>query len=591
MRSRTPTGSHDEDLKRRLTLPAVWRVLALALPYRRILAVSGLLALVASAFQLAFPILGRFAIDHVIQTRRVSDIDFYSAILVGILVAAGFVTYLQFVISAYAGNRIVKELRQQLFAHLQRLPVAFFDRSRSGDLGSHLSNDVSQLQVTLTDDISRLAGNLFLLSGGMLVAIWLNWRLTVIAFGGLVLVMAFFVATGRALRRTNRASLDALADAMGTITEALSNIRLVKAFAREPYEDERAKEKLGRVFEISMKSSKLEALMMAAGVFGSFLMLVGCMWYGAREVVSGTFTVGDIAGFILVLLVILQPMSQIAALFTRLQRAIGASERLFSILDQPAEPVDSPDAVDFPSGHGAVRYESVQFGYVPETPVLTGLTLDIPAGQVTAIVGPSGAGKTTLSSLLYRFYEIETGQISIDNVPIGRIRRSALRENIGIVPQDPILFNGTIRENIRYGKLDASDAEIEAAAKDANVEEFVSGFSAGYETQIGERGITLSGGQRQRVAIARAVLKNPKILILDEATSALDNRSESLVREALDRLMKNRTTLVIAHRLSTIRQADQIAVVSEGRIMEIGTHSELLGRGGTYAELYDLVDA
>jgi subfamily B ATP-binding cassette protein MsbA len=378
---------------------------------------------------------------------------------------------------------------------------------------------------------------------------------------------------------------------MGAITEALANIRLVKAFAREPFEDERASGKLTEVFRISMRSSKLEGLMISMGIGSGFLILIGCLWFGSRGILTHAFTPGQVAGFVLGIFIILPPMGQLASLSTRLQRAVGASERLFAILDQAPEMPDAPDAQQFPLGDGKVRYQGIEFEYVPDTPVLTGLTLEIPAGKVTAIVGPSGAGKTTLSSLLYRFYEPQQGQITIDGVPITKIKRAALRENVGIVPQEPILFNGTIRENIRYGRLDATDGEIELAARDANVEEFVNGFSHGYETQIGERGITLSGGQRQRVAIARAVLKNPKILILDEATSALDNRSEALVKEALDRLMLNRTTLVIAHRLSTVRSADQIAVVSEGKIVESGTHEQLLGKGGVYSELYEFVDA
>jgi subfamily B ATP-binding cassette protein MsbA len=584
-------GSRDEDLKRRISISAVRRVLSLAAPYWKPLAFSGLLAMIAAGPQLAFPAFGKVAVDRVMQSKSIADVDRYAAIMAALFICAGLMTYFQIVTNAFAGLHIIRELRERLFAHLQRLPVAFFDTNRSGDLGSHLSNDVSQLQVTLTDDISRLPSNVVLMLGGLFIAVRLNWHLSIIVFLCLSMVMAFFVVTGRSLRKTNRAALDALANVMGTITEAIVNIRLVKAFARENFEDARVGRRLEDVYRISLQSSKLEGLMMSAGWFGMFLMVVGCMWYGGRGVISGQFSVGGVVGFVLVIFVILPPMSQLAALSTRLQRAVGASERLFTILDQPQEEPDEPDATAFPTGPGAVRYEHVQFSYVADTPVLTDLNISVPAGRVTALVGPSGSGKTTLSSLLYRFYEPQQGTISIDGVPIRSIRRADLREHIGIVPQDPILFNGTIRENIRYGRLDATDAEVEQAAKDANVDEFVAGFTERYETQIGERGITLSGGQRQRVAIARAVLKNPKILILDEATSALDNRSESLVREALDRLMLNRTTLVIAHRLSTIRRADQIAVVSEGRVVETGTHDELLDKAGTYAELYELVDA
>jgi subfamily B ATP-binding cassette protein MsbA len=293
----------------------------------------------------------------------------------------------------------------------------------------------------------------------------------------------------------------------------------------------------------------------------------------------------------MVLAFITTPMATLASLYTRLQRATGAADRLFSILDVPAETPDMPDAVGFPHGPGEVRFDNVEFSYASDVPVLRSLCLTAPAGRVTAIVGPSGAGKTTIAALVYRFYDPQAGTITIDGVPVDQIRRGELREHVGIVPQEPILFNGTLRENIRYGRLDATDAEVETAAKSANVAEFAEWFPDGYDTRVGERGVTLSGGQRQRVAIARAVLKNPKILILDEATSALDTVSEALVKEALDRLMAGRTTLVIAHRLSTVQNADQIAVVVDGRIRETGTHRELLSIGGKYAELYEPVGA
>jgi subfamily B ATP-binding cassette protein MsbA len=589
MHRRASARSNDDDLKKKIVLADVWRVLSLALPFKRTLICAALFGLLGSAFQLALPVVAKLAVDHVTHTSRVSDVDLYSAALVGFILLSAGANYAQFVLSARAGNAIIRQFRLRLFSHIQRLPVAYFDRVRSGDLASHLSNDVSQLQVTLATDLAGFAGTLFLLGGGLLMAVILNWRLTIIVTGILVLVMAFFVVTGRRLRKMNRASLDALAEAMGSMTEAIASIRLVKAFAREPYEDERSAIRLTTLLNLSNRSSAVEGLMMNVGIAGSFLMIIGCLWFGGRGVLSGSFSSGDVVGFLTALIVILAPMANFAALFTRLQRTVGAAERLFSILDQPAEEADLPGAMDFPDGPGAVEYRSVEFSYVEDQPVITGLNLSLEPGKVTAIVGPSGSGKTTLASLLYRFYQPQSGTIKVDGISIDRIRRESLRTHIGIVPQEPILFNGTILENIRYGRLDATDEEVRRAAEDANVDEFVSVFNHGYQTVIGERGITLSGGQRQRIAIARAVLKNPKLLILDEATSALDNRSESLVREALDRLMQKRTTMVIAHRLSTVRNADAIAVVSEGKVVELGNHSQLLEQGGKYAELYELV--
>jgi len=591
LRSPRSASNNDEDLKRKVSLDAVLRLARLALPHWRLLGVASILALCGTGVQLALPVLIRTSVNSVTESRNVGELDRDATLFLGLILLGAALGFIQSILAALAGNRVVMEFRLRVFAHLQRLPVAYFDKTRSGDLASLLSNDVAQLQQTLTDDLIVFAPQLITLVGGIAIAVWMNWRLTVVVVGLLACVMAFFVTTGRALRRINRNALDGLADVMGAMTESLVNIRLVKAFVREDHEDGRARQKLGEVFRHQMRGARWQAMMGTVGAAGFTTMLIGCMWYGGRGVLSGAFKLGDVVGFITMLAFITQPMAMLASLYTRLQRATGAAERLFGILDEPDEAPDAPNAVPFPDGPGEVKFTGIEFRYVPETPVLRGLTLTARAGKVTAIVGPSGAGKTTLASLVYRFYEPQAGTVSVDGVPITRIQRAALREHIGIVPQEPILFSGTLMENIRYGALGASDEEVIRAAKMANVDEFVQGFVDGYQTPIGERGITLSGGQRQRVAIARAVLKNPKILILDEATSALDTKSESLVKEALERLMDGRTTLVIAHRLSTVQNADQIAVIVDGATSEIGTHMELLTSGGKYAELYELVGA
>jgi len=581
----------DEDKLVKLSVTGINRLFRLAAPYKVKLIFAGFLTLLGSAITLSLPLITQRGIDIVTKTHSLASLDSMVAKIVGLVLLSAVFGYSQYMIAAYAGNRIVMDLRVRLFSHLQRLPVVYFDRTRSGDLTSHLSNDVGMLQTTLTDDIVKLGGNLVVLVGMMAVALYVDWVLTVVVMSLLTVTMAGFVVSGLALRKLTRKGLDALADVMGMMSEAIANIRLVKSFAREGFEDRRAKEKLVTVFGISMRSAVWEGMMGTVAAAGMTLVILGVFWYGGRSVLDGRITVGKLIAFVMTIMFISGPMASLASLWTRLQRAVGAADRLFAILDENAEAPDVPGAAPFPHGPGEVSFQSIEFSYVVDTPVLKNLSLELLPGKVTAVVGPSGSGKTTLSSLLYRFYEAQSGMISIDGVPIRSIQRISLREHIGIVPQDTILFNGTIRENIRYGRLDATDAEVEEAAKSANIEEFVVGYKDGYETMIGERGITLSGGQRQRVAIARVMLKDPRILVLDEATSALDTKSEALVREALDRLMQGRTTLVIAHRLSTVQNAEQIAVLAEGKIIEIGTHAELLERGGTYAELYELVGA
>lgn len=580
-----PAPPEDDKLPKP-TWSSIKRLVALAAGYWPHLLLGGLLTILSTATSLSLPWIIKSGFDETIASKSVANLDRYAFIVVAVILAASTIGYVQFLLIAYVGNQVIREVRSKLFDKLLRLPVAFFDKTRSGDLASNLSNDVSLMQQTLASDIVGLAGNLLTFVGGTVSAIWINPKLTGVVVGVLAVVMAGFVFFGRRLRKLTREGLDALADTMGAMTEAIGNVRLVKAFAREPHESNRAKEKLTKVFQLNMKTSVGEASMGTVAFTGIFLLFLGVVWYGGRSVLAGTMTVGDIGGFFVTVMLISGPMGSLASLYTRLQRAVGASDRVFAILDEVPEIADAPNAQTFPAGAGEVVFDNISFRYVPESPVLTDFTLTLPAGRVTALVGESGSGKTTAAGLLYRFYEPQAGDIRIDGVPVTRIKRHELREHIGLVPQDTILFNGTIQENIRYGNLAATDEEVERAAKAANVHEFVQGFHLGYQTVIGERGMTLSGGQRQRVAIARAILKNPKILVLDEATSALDSKSEALVREALEHLMAGRTTLVIAHRLTTVQNADQIAVLTSGQVAETGTHKELLGRGGRYAALH-----
>ncbi len=577
------------DTKGRISLPTLRRLFSLVLPHKRLLLAAGVLILIDTGITLMFPLLARAATNAVSIAHSVTVLNHYAILMVLLLVTSGLLMYVQFLLVATAGNRVVWRLRKDVYAHMLRLPVAYFDTRRSGDLTTYLANDVTQVQQTLTDDVVRLAGNIVTLVGGIGLAIALDWRLTAISVGLIIALISFFVFFGGRLRKLTRAGNDALAAAMGGMTEALSNVRLVKSFTREEYQIQQADTSLGNVFNLLMRAARIEGSFEAVGSAGSTLVLLVVVWYGGSEVLAGQITSGSLLAFLVTVAIISAPMSSLAMQFTRLQRSLGASERIFAILDESAETSDGTAATPFPQGPGAIEFSNVSFSYQPDVPVLRSFTISLLPGKVTALVGPSGSGKTTVASLLYRFYEPQAGAITVDNVDIRTIGREELRTHIGIVPQEPVLFSATLRDNIRFGRLEASPEEIEAAAAAANVHEFARQLPDGYDTLIGERGITLSGGQRQRVAIARAVLKDPSILVLDEATSALDTRSEALVREALERLMSGRTTLVIAHRLSTIKNADCIAVLADGELVESGTHEELLARGGHYATLHDII--
>ncbi|MBC8064760.1 MAG: ATP-binding cassette domain-containing protein, partial [Chlorobia bacterium] len=404
------------------TWSSVKRLLALAIPYSKFLALGGLLTLVSTAFSLSLPWIIKQGFDETITSKSIANLDRYAIVVTIVILVASAISFGQFVLIAYVGNRVIKEVREQLFSKLLHLPVSFFDKTRSGDLASNLSNDVSLMQQTLSSDLVGIVGSLTLFIGGTVSAIWINPKLTGVVVGVLALVMAGFVFYGKRMRKLTRQALDALSDTIGAMTEALGNIRLVKAFAREGHETNRAKEKLDKVFKLNMKTSLGEASMGTIAFTGFFLLLIGVGWYGGRSVLAGTMTIGEIFGFFVTIILISGPMGDLASLYTRLQRAVGASDRVFGLIDEEPEPEDQPRASTFPDGKGAVEFKGISFRYVEETPVLTDFELELPAGKVTALVGASRGGKTTVANLLYRFYEPQAGSILIDAVQINHIK-------------------------------------------------------------------------------------------------------------------------------------------------------------------------
>ena len=526
------------------------------------------------------------------EEAMLEDIDRIALFLLIVFVLQAVFSFFRIYLFVNVTEHVLADLRRDTYNKLIRLPMSFFNKSRVGDLNSRIATDINMLSDTFTTVVAEFLRQSMLIVGGIAFLAYTSGELTLVMLGIVPIVAVFAVVFGRMIRRISKETQDRIADSNTIVEETLAGIANVKSFANEVFESLRYKKSTEAIIEKALQGARARGFFASFIIFCLFGSIVGVIWYGARLVNQDEMTFGNLIQFVLYSVFVGASIGGIAEMYAQIQKAIGAAERILQIMDEEPEPYEVEKASEkMKAISGALKFDNVHFRYPtrPDISVLNGVSFEANQGETVALVGPSGSGKSTIASLVLRFYDPDSGMVTIDGIDSKEMGLEFLRNQMAIVPQDVILFGGTIRENIEYGKPGATLEEIEEAARKANAHIFIDSFPEKYDTIVGERGIQLSGGQRQRIAIARAVLKDPRILILDEATSSLDSESERLVQEALDKLMVGRTSLVIAHRLSTIRKADRILVLDKGEISENGKHEELLAKeNGLYKGLLEL---
>ena len=564
------------------------RFLPFLRPYLSRMVLAGLLVMGVAAINLTLLRLAGTLWDIITVQRDQPKMTNMILILLGLVVLQGLCSMGHSYLTAWISQRIIADFRRHLFGHLHTLSVSFFARRRTGELLSRLMNDVTVIQSVVTETPIDGAKQLVTFVGGITFLLIMNWQLCLLILVLLPLLVLAAKFFGRKLKSLSTSIQDHTAAMSTLIEEVISGIRVVKSFVQTQREETRFALQVEQTLALTMRKAGVMAVFIPVISLLTFSAAAAVLWYGGQQVIDGSVSPGDLFAFVLFAGILIGPFSSAARVFAQVREAQGATQRVFEILDTRAEVSDSPTATTLSSISGHIRADHIGFAYDPRRPVLTDVSFEAKPGELIAIVGPTGAGKTTVMNLLHRFYDPTEGSITIDGQDLRHVTMDSWYRQISLVPQETILFGGTILDNIRYGNEKATQEEVVAASRAAHAHDFIMSFPDQYQTIVGEKGINVSGGQRQRIAIARAIVKNPRILLLDEATSALDGESERLVQEALEQLMKGRTTFVIAHRLTTIQRADRILVFNKGCLVETGTHAELMEQKGLYQYLYTL---